>query len=213
MYNIGELIEVLTDLRDNYGPEARVRIAYQPNYPLTTTLSAVTLDCTRAEMAKGGTPILWLATGDAAPYDESPYAPRHAWDGDVVEDEPRTPSPEMLDDVLKAGDRSREGRPALTIQDIVAIFGTLSILAEVEELLELLPGSEDGQLEVKWGNDDAGVRTSTPVDNPTLHEQFNMQGWRIARADDAVYVSPVPDEGAGPVVFWFSPLSKAPEAS
>jgi len=59
-------------------------------------------------------------------------------------------------------------------------------------------------LEVRWGYDDE--RSFPPLPDPDLpiHERFEKGGWRIYRTDAAVYVSPINDEGAGPVIFWFS---------
>jgi len=79
---LNELIETLTDISDNEDAgEMEVRGAYQPNYPLVGSISAVTLDPHHID---GGR--VWLALR-AVGYQESPYAPSHAWDGDVVESE------------------------------------------------------------------------------------------------------------------------------
>jgi hypothetical protein len=105
---IDELIRQLEDARDDLSGDTEVRVAYQPNWPLRGTLSAVTVpqeddgghcddhicyvagcyDCSEAAEAaeEGNIPdevkadekVLWLAVG-SAPYDENPYAPKWAW--------------------------------------------------------------------------------------------------------------------------------------
>lgn len=61
---VGELIEEL----EEYDADSPVRIATQPSYPLTNTISGVTvIDDT-----------LWIATSQVGG-DESPYAPAEAW--------------------------------------------------------------------------------------------------------------------------------------
>ena len=121
---------------------------------------------------------------------------------------PRKASAEMISDVVLATNRhTHEREPRMGAADVLWSFPEdehESILGEVEELLELLPTSEDGMLEVKWGHDDE--RSFPPLPDPDLpiHERFEKGGWRIYRTDAAVYVFPVPDTGAGPVIFWFS---------
>jgi hypothetical protein len=79
---LNELIEKLTDLRDDYEcGDALVRVAFQPRYPIAATLSEVTL--VRGE--EGRPETLWLAASDSVPRygtpEESPYAPSAAWEG------------------------------------------------------------------------------------------------------------------------------------
>lgn len=88
---IDELIELATEAREDLGGDARVRIAYQPGYPLRAALRYVTVppstdpadlngpNETAAGQHNDGT-FLWLATGDL-PDGENPYAPEWAWLG------------------------------------------------------------------------------------------------------------------------------------
>ncbi len=80
---VADLIDALSDA----DPDAEIRIAYQPSWPIAASVSSVTSDAeARAddpddEPRAGGRPepgVIWLACG-ALPYDESPYAPRGAW--------------------------------------------------------------------------------------------------------------------------------------
>ena len=61
---LGELIERLEEIRDDLGEDLEVRMAYQPNYPLTATLGAITT--LNAEVLDG--PALYLAEGDSLGY-------------------------------------------------------------------------------------------------------------------------------------------------
>ena len=121
---------------------------------------------------------------------------------------PRKASQEMIQDVVLATNRYMNPRePQMGAADVLWSFPENeheSILGEVEELLEFLPTCEDGMLEVKWGHDDE--RSFPPLPDPDLpiHESFLKGGWRLNRTDAAIYVFPISDEGAGPVIFWFS---------
>jgi hypothetical protein len=90
-----------------------------------------------------------------------------------------------------------------TIDDVLDTL-PITVIHDVEQLIELLPFSYDGQLEVRWGHDDERAWPRLPTSAYT-YEEYVSEGWRISRTDDAVYIQPIPDEGAGPVMLWFSP--------
>lgn len=106
---LSELIDQLTALQEAHeGQDPEVRIAYQPSWPLRAKIANVRaltgddapdeeeLELARELVAAGDEeaegfaaaqamledhpPVVWLAASDAAPWDESPYAPRSAWD-------------------------------------------------------------------------------------------------------------------------------------
>lgn len=106
---LSELIDQLTALQEAYeGQDPEVRIAYQPSWPLRAKIAnvrAIAGDDTPSEeemelarelvaagdeeaegfaaaqaMLEDHPPVVWLAASDAAPWNESPYAPRSAWD-------------------------------------------------------------------------------------------------------------------------------------
>ena len=79
---LNDLIESLQDLQTRYG-DVSVRVAYQPNYPLVGSLDTVTLIENEGGGSKRDEPVIWFAVG-SAPYEENPYAPSEAWNGDVV---------------------------------------------------------------------------------------------------------------------------------
>lgn len=87
---LDELIEKLTDLRDDLNGrndnddagDTPVTFAIQPSYPLAVGFAEVT-----AIIDGEGGPRIWIATSDSAGYDINPYAPRQAWEGDIVESE------------------------------------------------------------------------------------------------------------------------------
>jgi hypothetical protein len=84
MQTIRELIEALEDLASEHGDETPVRIAYQPSYPLAARLRAVTPLPAGLSDDEDGDPedvVVWLAASDTVGSDESPYAPRDAWEG------------------------------------------------------------------------------------------------------------------------------------
>ena len=78
---IDELVAIRDEAADELGDkearETKLSAAYQPTYPLAGNITAVTLDFCEAA------PRVWLAVSNAD-YNESPYAPKHAWDGDVI---------------------------------------------------------------------------------------------------------------------------------
>lgn len=106
---LSELIDQLTALQEAHeGQDPEVRIACQPSWPLRSTIANVRalagddapdeeeLKLARELVAAGDEeadgfaaaqamledhpPVIWLAASHSAPWDESPYAPRSAWD-------------------------------------------------------------------------------------------------------------------------------------
>lgn len=97
--NVRDLIELL----ESYDPEATVRLAVQPNWPLQYALARVASaedialdspceehgdyncdECAEGSNGEGrdgegGEAVVYLVEG-GHPYDASPYAPRAAWD-------------------------------------------------------------------------------------------------------------------------------------
>lgn len=69
-YTVQDLIDELEFLE----PTAEVRIAYQPSYPLAADIAAVT---DLVESSEEG--FVWIAASGGVGYQESPYAPRDAW--------------------------------------------------------------------------------------------------------------------------------------
>lgn len=91
--NLTELIDQLTELRDELGDDAAVRIAYQQNWPLRGTVATVTSsmdiartkaeddeveDIEEAVAADTEPKTVWISVGPAS-YSESPYAPKEVW--------------------------------------------------------------------------------------------------------------------------------------
>ncbi len=67
---LDEVIEMLIELRDNYGHgQSRVMVASQPSYPLSNYISNITTEI-------GDGDEIWIAVQQD---DERPYAPREAW--------------------------------------------------------------------------------------------------------------------------------------
>lgn len=106
---LSELIDQLTALQEAHeGQDPEVRIAYQPSWPLRAKIANVRaltgddapdeeeMEMARELVAAGDEeaegfaaaqamledhpPVVWLAASDAAPWNESPYAPRDAWE-------------------------------------------------------------------------------------------------------------------------------------
>lgn len=106
---LSELIDQLTAIQEAHeGQDPEVRIAYQPSWPLRAKIANVRaltgddapdeeeLELARELVAAGDEeadgfaaaqamledhpPVVWLAASDAAPWNESPYAPRDAWE-------------------------------------------------------------------------------------------------------------------------------------
>jgi hypothetical protein len=93
--NLTELIDQLTELRDELGEDAAVRVAYQQSWPLRGTIAAVTssmdiartkaeddevedVDAAVAADTEGEPKTVWIAIGPAS-YSENPYAPKEVW--------------------------------------------------------------------------------------------------------------------------------------
>lgn len=106
---LSELIDQLTALQEAHeGQDPEVRIAYQPSWPLRAKIANVRaltgddapdeeeLELARELVVAGDEeadgfaaaqamledhpPVVWLAASNAAPWNESPYAPRDAWE-------------------------------------------------------------------------------------------------------------------------------------
>lgn len=78
---LDELIETLTELRDQLGEDVPVRVAFQPNYPLAACVAHVRVMPLRiTEVGDEEHPAVWIATSSSVPYGENPYATRKAWD-------------------------------------------------------------------------------------------------------------------------------------
>jgi len=130
---------------------------------------------------------------------------------------PREASHEMIQAVLEATNRHFGGPAPIRFNeaDLDDIFGPEArrILGAVEELLDLLPNSDEGSvLEVKWGHDDEGTFGSLPPnegDGPdsedAKHEEtVAFTSWDVIRTANALYIAPHGNSG-GPVCIWFSP--------
>lgn len=106
---LSELIDQLTAIQEAHeGQDPEVRIAYQPSWPLRAKIANVRaltgddapdeeeLELARELVAAGDEeaegfaaaqamledhpPVIWLAADGSAPWNESPYAPRDAWE-------------------------------------------------------------------------------------------------------------------------------------
>lgn len=74
---VQDLIDQLTELDM---PDAELRLAVQPSWPLRHSIDAVAFDESEQHV--------WLAAAEGHPWDESPYAPRSAWQGgEIVDDD------------------------------------------------------------------------------------------------------------------------------
>jgi hypothetical protein len=130
---------------------------------------------------------------------------------------PREATLSVIHDMLEATNRHFGGPAPIRFNeaDLDDIFGPeyRRILGAVEELLELLPNSGDGTLEVKWGHDDEGNFGSLPPnegDGPdsedAKHEEtVAFTSWDVIRTACAVYIVPHGNSG-GPVAIWFTPF-------
>ena len=87
---LDDLIEQLEDMRSDLGGDTEVRIAHQPSWPLRGKIAAVTtgdnVPLEPEDEADGADDdadrkMVWIAASSGAPSDESPYAPRWAWNG------------------------------------------------------------------------------------------------------------------------------------
>lgn len=88
---VNELIDELTNLRDNGYGETDVKVAYQPNYPMEVEIDCLTgynghkKDMNGDESdEKTDDPCVYLATSDC-----NGYSMKYAWDGniDTLDDE------------------------------------------------------------------------------------------------------------------------------
>lgn len=79
--NLGQLIEVLTDIADSHpeGDDLEVRIAHQPEYPLVFGL----INVRRLDAQDSRPEAVWLATSQGHVPGEPPYAPKDAWEEDT----------------------------------------------------------------------------------------------------------------------------------
>lgn len=106
---LSELIDQLTAIQEaNEGQDLQVRIACQPSWPLRSSIANVRtcngddapdeeeLEMARELVAAGDEeadgfaaaqamledhpPVVWIAASHAAPFAESPYAPKAAWE-------------------------------------------------------------------------------------------------------------------------------------
>lgn len=77
---ITQLIERLESIAEAY-PDAEIRVAHQPSYPLAAELAGVTDpdDMDRDPTDPDDELIVWLVAGDH-PITGSPYAPRDLWE-------------------------------------------------------------------------------------------------------------------------------------
>ena len=122
----------------------------------------------------------------------------------------RKASYEMVQDVIKATNRYMYNCPGTVLMGEDEVRFTFpeeeheDILGEVEQLLELIEEA-DAHLEVRWGYDDERAWPKLPT-STTVHEDYVKGDWRIHRTDDAIYVSPINDASAGPVIFWWQPI-------
>jgi hypothetical protein len=92
-YNVDELIDQLEGIKDQYGGEAEIRIAFQPSWPLRGTIASVQhgMDLEfcdedgylRQEDPNDEAPevrqYVWIAIDQVGGHSEHPYAPREAW--------------------------------------------------------------------------------------------------------------------------------------
>ena len=69
--DLNELIERLTDIRDELGT-AEVVLAHQPNWPLA-------FDIANVRSIAG---VVWIAGSEGNNHEHGPYAPNMAWEED-----------------------------------------------------------------------------------------------------------------------------------
>lgn len=75
---LNELIERLEDIRDEVSGDTKIFGAFQPNYPLTTRIAAITTLVNEDE----GNAKIYIALGDG-----DNYGSRNLWDDDVIYEE------------------------------------------------------------------------------------------------------------------------------
>lgn len=74
---LDDLIQDLTELRDEIGGDAPARIAVQPSWPLRHKIVSV----------KRHEGLAWLVAAEGAPYDERAYADKRLWEEGLDLDE------------------------------------------------------------------------------------------------------------------------------
>jgi hypothetical protein len=75
---LDELIDRLTELRDDVSGDSEIFGAFQPNYPLTTHIAAITTLVNEDE----GNAKIYVALGDA-----DNYGSRNLWDDELIYEE------------------------------------------------------------------------------------------------------------------------------
>lgn len=75
---LNELIERLEEIRDEVSGDSRIFGAFQPNYPLTTSIAAITTLVNE----DAGTAKIYIALDDG-----SNYGSRNLWDDEIVYEE------------------------------------------------------------------------------------------------------------------------------
>lgn len=75
---LNELIERLEEIRDEVSGDSRIFGAFQPNYPLTTRVAAITTLVNE----DAGTAKIYIALGDG-----DNYGSRNLWDDEIVYEE------------------------------------------------------------------------------------------------------------------------------
>jgi hypothetical protein len=75
-------VHELTELLEDCHPDAEVRLAHQPSWPLAFELRGVAVPddagCEGDEEAAPAVGLVWFVEGGHP--DDSPYAPRYLWD-------------------------------------------------------------------------------------------------------------------------------------
>ena len=76
-----ELIEILQEVNG----DTEVIVATQPSYPIAHAIKVATpVLGDDNDSSPDRRSCVWIAT-DGSPYDRNPYAPSHAWEGEVVD--------------------------------------------------------------------------------------------------------------------------------
>ena len=129
---------------------------------------------------------------------------------------PREASHEMIQAVLEATNRHFGGpNPIRLNEEELLDMAPLRVLGAVEELLDLLPGSGEGEvLNVKWGYDDEGIHPGLPpydeIDEQGVHEKVDIidgpygTSFTVTRRDTLISVRTNHSNNGGDILFWFS---------
>jgi len=129
---------------------------------------------------------------------------------------PREASHEMIQAVLEATNRHFGGpNPIRLNEEELLDMAPLRVLGAVEELLDLLPGSGEGEvLNVKWGYDDEGIHPGLPpydeIDKQGVHEKVDIidgpygTSFTVTRRDTLISVRTNHSNNGGDILFWFS---------